>query len=466
MNLQKSHVAIIGGGFSGAMTAVHLFKQKPVDMQITIVEPRSKIGLGLAYSTECDDHLLNVPAWGMSALPNDLEHFLDFTRSLDKNILPGSYAQRKVYGQYVNAIFAAELAKWQDSAFQHMQAEAVDIEKIAERYRLFLSDNSSIEVDDVVLALGNLSGNKPSWLKGLDIENTKYIHNPWNAEAMDAVSPQGKILLVGSGLTAVDKIIELKGKGHLANLYVLSRHGLLPKVHALGPQSVSPQEIECSSTLGSLRTFRQRISGRDNNGSTSDWRTAIDALRSTTQKWWLSLPSLEQKRFLRHLQSYWDIHRHRMAPNIGAKIEEAIQLDQIKVIAGRITSISQANALLSVDIKERGKNDILKIVVNKIINCTGPQSSLRTVDSLLLTNLLIRGLICSNDLGNGLAVHADGQILNDVGKPVAGLFAIGPLLKPKLMESVAVPELREQAFHLAKKLAKIAQERHAKAKSV
>ena len=450
MIVQKSHVAIIGGGFSGAMTAIHLLRQRRIDFNITIIEPRSELGKGLAYSTKCDNHLLNVVVSRMSAFPDQGEHFFNYALSYNKEVLPDSYLPRKLYGQYISSLFAGELVRWQNSSVsvQHIQAKVIDIETTEKRYRLFLTNNSSIEADCVVLALGNLGGKKPNWLHGLNIENAKYIHDPWNAAAIEAVSSNEKILLVGSGLTAVDKIIELKDRGHKADLYILSRHGLLSKVHVENYQRPAPYELQCTSVISALKIIRKRIE----NLKESDWRQVIDSLLTTTQKWWLSLSRQEQKRFVRHLQSYWEVHRHRMAPNIGSKIEEIFQSGQLKIFAGRIVSISEVNELLSIEIKERGKKNTQKIFVDKIINCTGPQSSLKTVDSQLLTNLFKRGLVCPHDLGTGIAVRADGQVLNSFGKAVEGLFAIGRLQKEELMESVAVPILREQALALAKKM--------------
>jgi hypothetical protein len=45
-------------------------------LKIVFVEPRANLGGGIAYSTEFDSHLLNVPAGNMSALPDDPDHFL------------------------------------------------------------------------------------------------------------------------------------------------------------------------------------------------------------------------------------------------------------------------------------------------------------------------------------------------------------------------------------------------------
>ncbi len=190
------------------------------------------------------------------------------------------------------------------------------------------------------------------------------------------------------------------------------------------------------------------------------WRQIIDGLRSTTQLWWQSLSTKEQRRFFNHLLTYWEVHRHRMAPDIGRKVAGACSTGQLTVLAGRIISISELpdyqGRRLAVIISERGKAEAMTITVNKVINCTGPQSSLKQVDSVLLANLLRRGLVAPHRLGTGIAVSADGQLLDKFGSSVVGLLAIGPLLKAELLESVAVPELRQQALALAAKIADMA----------
>ncbi len=72
-------IAIIGGGVSGTLTAYHLLRQN-ADARVVVIDPRSKLGLGLAYSTPSLRHLLNVPAGKISALPDEPDHFLNWLR--------------------------------------------------------------------------------------------------------------------------------------------------------------------------------------------------------------------------------------------------------------------------------------------------------------------------------------------------------------------------------------------------
>jgi uncharacterized NAD(P)/FAD-binding protein YdhS len=458
MTSQRTSVAIVGGGFSGAMTAVHLLKQRLAQLDITIVEPRSELGRGIAYSTQCPEHLLNVPASEMSALPQEADHFLKFARGQDSSISADSFVARKVYGDYVNSIVAQQITGRNSgrNCLRHLRSEVVDLEASGNHYALILADGSRIDADYVVLALGNLGGKQPGWLKDAAIASHAYIHDPWDTKAIEAVCADEDVLIIGSGLTAIDKIVELKSKGHKAHIYVLSRRGLFPNRHTKNYQRRPQVEFKYLSVLSALKNLRRRVADLASTSDVTDWRQVVDELRPITQQWWLSLPQSEQKRFVRHLQTYWDIHRHRMACEISDKIEKTRQTGKLEIIAGRIIQLGGEGKHLTIEVMERGKKTSRNICVSKIINCTGPQSSLETIDSPLLTNLRRRGLIHCHVLGTGIAVRPDGQIVDQKDQVLKGLFAIGPLLKATLMESVAVPELRRQALNLATRIASLA----------
>src|SRR5947209_14128853 len=95
-------IAIVGGGCSGLLVAVQLHRQG-YEGQITIVEPRAELGRGLAYSTRFDEHLLNVPAGKMSALPDEPAHFLEWLQAREfPGAGPSLFAPRRVYGEYLS----------------------------------------------------------------------------------------------------------------------------------------------------------------------------------------------------------------------------------------------------------------------------------------------------------------------------------------------------------------------------
>ncbi len=471
------------------MTAYHLLKQDKVACAITIVEPtlsNSGPGLGLAYSTTCDEHLLNVSAAGMSALADEPDHFLKYALSKDSAVKAEDFLPRMFFGGYVQELLNTAIAeaKVDFHTFTTVQQKAIDIDRDTDidtdieidnikPFNVLLNNDQSLEADIVVLALGNLAGGQPAWLDKLAVTSAHYIHNPWNTEAIKAIDSNDSVLLVGTGLTAVDKIIELKARGHVGSITAVSRHGLLPRKHLDMPELHPPQfnwennEFKLSA-LSALKLVRRQ------SAQAVNWQAGVDSFRSITQKWWGNLALSEKRNFMRHLQTYWDIHRHRMAPSIAAKIESYQKSRQLRVLSGGIKQmqekldpaantdakterVSQADRIeqenaktkVAVTIQERYSKP-RTLFVNKVINCTGPQLKLKAIDSPLMANLHKRGLIAPDATGAGINCLSSGKIIDSNGQTNNRLFAIGPLLKAVLLESVAVPELKGQAKELAK----------------
>src|SRR4051794_5211152 len=95
-------VAIVGGGFSGVMTAVHLLRLCTTDSSLLLIERGKTLGRGLAYGTNTAEHLLNVAAKGMSAFPDQPDHFFRWLRQ-NKNAAAtaSDFVSRQWYGEYV-----------------------------------------------------------------------------------------------------------------------------------------------------------------------------------------------------------------------------------------------------------------------------------------------------------------------------------------------------------------------------
>ena len=77
----QHHIAIIGGGFSGTMTAVNLARFCEVPLRVTLINHGYPQGRGVAYSTRRPEHLLNVAARNLSALPEHPNHFVEWLRT-------------------------------------------------------------------------------------------------------------------------------------------------------------------------------------------------------------------------------------------------------------------------------------------------------------------------------------------------------------------------------------------------
>jgi hydroxyacylglutathione hydrolase len=182
-----------------------------------------------------------------------------------------------------------------------------------------------------------------------------------------------------------------------------------------------------------------------------EWRAAIDSLRETTNELWLRLPLEERVRFRRHLQRRWDVVRHRMAPPIADVIEFELRKHTLDIREGHLESVDASAMGACVTVRGRHGQDSL--YVDRVINCTGPSMNYRRIPSTLLQNLFSRGLVTSGPLGAGFHCSQDGAVIDADGHASEIIFNLGPGRLGDLLESIAVPEIRQQAVALASTLA-------------
>jgi uncharacterized NAD(P)/FAD-binding protein YdhS len=195
-----------------------------------------------------------------------------------------------------------------------------------------------------------------------------------------------------------------------------------------------------------------RIAAVNEQAQGGDWRSVIDGVRPVAQSLWRSLDSRERHRFIRHLAPRWDVHRHRLAPEIDDLIQSRIREGRLVVLAGRIQRVEERDHEVVVEIQRRGRADCVTLRVARVINCTGPARDIRRSDSVLLRNLFAAGLIRPGPLALGLDVTESGTLIRANGRAHHRLFAVGPMLKEQLWETTAVRELRTQAKELARRL--------------
>jgi uncharacterized NAD(P)/FAD-binding protein YdhS/glyoxylase-like metal-dependent hydrolase (beta-lactamase superfamily II)/rhodanese-related sulfurtransferase len=443
-------VAIIGGGFSGATLAAQLLRRSGESISVFLIERSAHLGRGVAYSTECSEHLLNVRARNMSAYADDPEHLLEWARlNNEPGASPDDYLPRQLYGQYVASVLRQEIERY-PGQIEHVQDEAVSIARVGETAEIRLRSGRTLFADKVVIALGNLPPGDPR-LPGRTPHSLRYVSNPWKASALGDVSHDNSVLLVGSGLTSVDVAITLRRRGFRGTIHILSRRGLLPQVHkTAAPWPPFWTEQSPRTVRGLLRLIRSQVKAAEKAGS--DWRAVIDSLRPFTQEIWRSLSFSERRRFLRHVRPYWDVHRHRIAPAIGARLGSQIQDGQIEIHAGRITAYSEDVDGVDVIYRERESGQLVPLRVDRVINCTGPESDCRKADDPLLTNLMRQKLVRPDPLFLGLDVSPDGALIDGYGDVSDLLYAIGPVRKGSLWETIAVPELRVQVSELSRLL--------------
>ncbi len=279
----------------------------------------------------------------------------------------------------------------------------------------------------------------------------RYAAAPWGSEPLRDLAGDEPIALIGSGLTAVDVMLEAHERGHRGPIYAISRHGLLPRRHcAATPRPHFQLGGKPATARMLLRAVRAETASCQAEGG--DWRSVVDGIRPVAQTIWRSMETEERRRFVRHIASHWDSHRHRVAPEVDDVVQAGLREGRLSVIAGRIVGSEQVDERIELTLQRRGRTSTETLSVGHVINCTGPSRDIRRTPSKLLCSLLEDGLARPGPLALGLDVDGSGALVGADGRGDDRIYAIGPLLKDHLWETTAVRELRVQAAELAGKL--------------
>lgn len=433
-------IAIVGAGFSGTLLAVNLVRNK--EPLVLIERKHAQVGKGLAFGTRRPEHLLNVRAANMSAFPDDARHFLRWM-GFASDDQANRFVPRLAYGQYLAEQLVAALTQSKGAACVR-EAEACSADFLPDRVRLHLPRGETIDCRALVLALGNFP--PPALPPFAGLPPALHVADPWEAGALDGAEALGDVLLVGSGLTAVDIAVSLDRAGHRGRIVALSRRGLRPRGHAESGPVVTP--ISRPEARGSQLVRQTRERARE-----VGWRAAVDGLRPHTQFLWRSHGHDEQRRFLRHLRPYWDVHRHRLAPDVAERVARMEAEGRLRFVAGKLTDAREGGGKARVTWRPRGTNAAETMTFARIVSCVGPEGDIACSSDPLVRNLAEQGLVRPDPHRVGLDVDHLGRVHDAQGKPQDRLFAVGPMTKGEAWEIVAVPDIRRQVWDLARYLA-------------
>jgi uncharacterized NAD(P)/FAD-binding protein YdhS len=424
---QRTPVAIVGGGFSGTMVAANLARR---GIESVIIEASGRAGQGNAYSTTEPAHLLNIRAHNMGAWAEDPEDFA--TR---ENVDPQAFAERRHYGRYLRAILNEAI---ETGSVQVVEDKAVGAERDSGGWRIRLHGGEEVEADALVLATGNQA---PAKLPFADEAGDRIVEDPWGERARSAIADvldkNLDVLIVGTSLTMVDTALSLDAAGHRGRTVAISRRGKIPLPG--GPHQPVPVNEE-EAPQPKVRAIAKWLRERNR---TIDWRSAVDSLRPHSHRLWQSMPLAEKRLFLRYGRPWWDIHRHRIAPQVRSTIDRLVEEGRLEVLAARITGVQRTGDSLEVTYRKRGKS--LSEPARQfgyIFNCTGPLADITRTDDPLLRELLGGGEVKPDELAIGLQT-------DDRARAGEHLWAVGTLTKGRYWEIIAVPDIRVQAAAVA-----------------
>lgn len=449
--MKKDHamkrIVIVGGGVSGYLLLMNLLKLQKTAAEIVLLEKESLERVGLAYSTNEDFHLLNVPAAGMSAFPEDRAHFVNWLLDNGYDYPPQAFVPRKIYRKYILFQFNQLMERKPDHLHvQLMCNEAVDVD--AENNLLILKEGGPLHYDVMVLAVGSFPPDALGLANKDYIDSENYYHSAWENSLYKNLPAGAGVFIIGTGLTMVDTVARLHYMKHAGEIIALSRHGLLPATHRIvQPYPSFHEELAGKHTvLEMFRVVRKHLRNAACKGE--NWRAVIDSLRSYTPGLWMNLPDNEKKTFMQHLRHTWDASRHRMPHECANMMQEMLDSGKTKIVAGRITAIDCKDGF-TVSYRERGTKSILGFRTDVIINCMGPSGNYKNIKSVLVTNLVDKGVLNKDALNLGVNCTPDGAVVGRDGRPSRSIFTLGSPKKGILWETTAVPEIRVQAHELA-----------------
>ncbi len=433
-------IAIVGGGFSGTLLAINLLRYTSSHILLIEREP-DRLGRGLAFGTDNAEHILNVRASNMSAFPDDLDHFSRWLGELEQQEA-NRFVPRRTYGLYLSEQLHEAHAR-APTRLTLIQGQVTAVEQQGYGWRIGLADGASHASDIVVLAQGNRPPGPLPVFDGLGADI--YFDSPWGQRLMNRLGKQDNVLLIGTGLTAIDATLSLEADGFEGRVTALSRRGVRPRSHALVGPHVTRVDRPSSTGSALVRAVRARA-------QVAGWRTAVDELRPCSQDIWRGMTDDERRRFLRHVRPYWDAHRHRLAPAVDRKVC-ALQMEgRLSFAAGKIIGATRQGNGARVEWRVRG-TDINRVeTVGRIINCTGPSGAIRHSNDALLRQLLASGRLRQDALGLGLDVDREGRVLDGEGHPQQSLLAVGPMTRAEGWEIIAVPDIRRQVWEVARRL--------------
>lgn len=423
-------VAIIGGGFSGSMLAARLAER---GIGSTLIDRSGRFGPGLAYSTPLDDLVLNVRSNRMSAVEGRPDDFVDWLAAHHPDhARPEGFAPRRLYGLYVQDRLA-RVEKANPGRIERLTGEAVALEGDTVR----LADGRTVEADVVVLATGN-----PPPATAVAGPADRVIRDPWAEGALDRIGPKDDVIFIGSGLTMVDMVLGLLARGWRGSAVALSRRGLEPRAHAdRHDAAVRPTAGLIAGALSARLAEGRRLAGAQG------WRGVMEGLRPLIADLWVEADPAARARFVRHLRPWWDVHRHRIASSVAARLQQLKADGRLTVVSGRGGRIEAQPDGVALEWTPRGGGARAPLTGRWLIDCSGPGYD--PAADPLTAPLVASGRARLDPIGLGLELDATGRVLHADGAPDPRLFMLGPPARAAFWETTAVPDIRKRLEDVA-----------------
>ncbi len=444
-------LVIVGGGFTGALVAIHAIRATKGQLDVTIIEPAAELGRGIAYSTNDRAHRINVPSdrMGLSAEdPPAATHWF-----LAKGVLPdeesddgqgNSFPLRQAYGSFVAEVLRDTAAHaYPRVTLRHQRSSAIRMTKAGESaaWQIACDDGAQLFAEEVALCFGHAPPSAPCSVSPDVAAHQKFVSNPWAEDALAAIAPRDSVTIIGTGLTMADVVASLEARGHRGLMTAVSRRGLLPLAHGafisdLDILGGAPLPRKAIDLLKLVRRRAREMSPR------VGWHPVVDSLRAILPDIWNALPIHEKRKIVRRILPFWEVHRFRIAPQIDAALRQARADGRLSIEKAAACGISLDESGFKTRLR-RSDGAFAEVRSDAVVLCTGPDRDLRK--NPLIATLLTAGYGRIDDAGLGLAVDRQSRLIDGEGQALPNLWAFGPMTRGSFGEMTGAPDI---ALHI------------------
>ena len=395
---ENRRLAIIGGGASAALLLLHIARHKnAAGMQVDVFDRTGRFFRGTAYTTDYALHRLNVRAANMSAFADVPGDFAQWAERFQ--YAPEDFAARNIYAKYLEDRLRENVT---DMHIRLISEDVLTCRRTNDELYALSGTVLHYAYPAVVLASGNVRLLQPE----VAPDASHYVSEPWSIDAFHGLEGADKtVVLLGSGLSAVDAIASLKTHDYQGKIIVISRNGWFPRPHA-APFKYTPFLTDADLALPPSQLMH-KIRAEITRAAEKDvpWQAVIDALRSVTNPIWQGWSAQMRTVFLKRALTPWNVHRHRMAPENAEMVETYMRNGQLEMIRCKIILVEGPGRVVCRD---------GVITADRVINCLGYR-------------------------------YEEGRNF-DVS------YRIGPARFGELFETTAIPEIRMQAAETAARL--------------
>ena len=437
----SSDICIIGSGFSAAALLLHLDDKGVDGRRITIIG-RGELGTGQAFGCVNDDFRLNVRAELMRVWP---DRPLEFTHWARERITDDPEAASEAGDFYRRRDFAVYMTEQLDQragtkSARRVEAEAVALTPHRAGWQVALDDGSFVCADQVVLATGNPS---PDWPFRGDVSDAPtLVRVPWRGDWVEAVGGDERMVVIGSGLTALDTLHVLCRRNHHGPITLVAPDGLLPPVQTDWHGADSLAWPDTMSASDFLRFMRRHVG--DGDWRETEWQRRFESLRVHICEAWQRLSPVDQARLMRRVGWLWSLARFRAGPQAHGSAQTLLASGQLTIQRDLVSGITAGNDNCHLVQLAGGGT----IEADFVVNCSGagrdPLVGRLIKDNLVATHAGFRGRPA---MTTGLALYRPD------GSAYQTLHALGPVTAHEAGDVVGAPGTATQAHELASQLA-------------